>query len=377
MSNALAALQKALLHCRGDHLVASFFSDATQSTWFEQPWYAIALGKAAESMLTGALSLGGQRLVAGLMVCKAPCAPLISDPRIQCLAAAHPVPDESSLKAGQALVAFVEQLPQNARVLFLLSGGASSLVEVLPESWDLSRLQNQTQDWLASGWDIQRINQARKDLSRIKGGKLLAHFPAKAQILQLMIADVPSQDLASVGSGLLFSTLEYDRVTTHCLADNLRLRQRIGTYLPKAQIQLEYVKEDVNQLAEQIVARASVGTLMVWGGEPVVELTANAPVGGRMQHLALLVAWKLREANFSWQLIALASDGGDGTTAEAGACVNQESILMAQQQGWCVETTLAQANAHALLADIGALLHIGYTGTNVNDVMILSCEGSE
>lgn len=377
MSNALAALHKALLDCRGDHLVASFFSDATQSTWFEQPWYAIAVGKAAESMLTGALSLAGQRLVAGLMVCKAPCAPLISDSRIQCFAAAHPVPDESSLKAGQALVAFVEQLPQNARVLFLLSGGASSLVEVLPESWDLSRLQNQTQDWLASGWDIQRINQARKDLSMIKGGKLLTHFSTSSQILQLMIADVPNQDLASVGSGLLFGALDDDRVITHSLADNQRLRQRLTMYLPEAQIQPEYVKVAVNQLAEQIVAQARVGTVMVWGGEPLVELPADPPAGGRMQHLALLVAWKLRDVGFAWQFIALASDGGDGTTAEAGACVNQESILMAQQQGWCVETTLAQANAHALLADIGALLHIGYTGTNVNDVMILSCEGSE
>lgn len=377
MSNALAALQKALLHCRGDHLVASFFSDATQSTWFEYPWYGIAVGKAAESMLTGALSLGGQRLVAGLIVCKAPCAPLISDSRIQCFAAAHPVPDESSLKAGQALVAFVEQLPQNARVLFLLSGGASSLVEVLPESWDLSRLQNQTQDWLASGWDIQRINQARKALSLIKGGKLLNYFPPSTQILQLMIADVPHQALASVGSGLLFGLSADERVTTYCLADNQQLRHAIKTYLPETQIQSEYVKEDVNKLAEQIVAQARVGTVMVWGGEPVVQLPANAPAGGRMQHLALLVAWKLRDVSFAWQFIALASDGGDGTTAEAGARVNQESILMAQQQGWCVETTLAQANAHALLADIGALLHIGYTGTNVNDVMILSCEGSE
>ncbi|MBP7900755.1 MAG: DUF4147 domain-containing protein [Gammaproteobacteria bacterium] len=374
MSESLAALQKALLDCRGDHLVASFFSDDVQSTWFEQTWYAIVLGKAAESMLAGALSLGGHRLAAGLMVCKSPCAPVISDPRIQCISAAHPLPDISSLQAGKALVEFVEQLPAQARVLFLLSGGASSLVEVLPESWDLSRLQAQTHHWLASGWDIQHINQARKDLSSIKGGKLLAHFSDSSQILQLMIADVPNQDLASVGSGLLFGALDDDRVTTHCLADNLRLRQRIGTYLPEAQIQPKYVKEEVSQLAEQIVAQARVGRVMVWGGEPVVQLPADAPVGGRMQHLALLVAWKLREVNFPWQFIALASDGGDGTTAEAGACVNQASISMAQQQGWCVETTLAQANAHALLADVGALIETGYTGTNVNDVMLLCCK---
>lgn len=118
MSDALAAVQKALLDCRGDHLVASFFSASQQSTWFAQPWYAIALGKASLAMMEGALAVGGSTLVAGLVVSKQDSGISLSDERLICLTAAHPVPDDSSLQAGKALLAFVQQLPSQARVLF-------------------------------------------------------------------------------------------------------------------------------------------------------------------------------------------------------------------------------------------------------------------
>ena len=48
-----------------------------------------------------------------------------------CSSGAHPLPDERSLAAGAQLLAWVDALPPQARPLFLISGGASSLVEVL------------------------------------------------------------------------------------------------------------------------------------------------------------------------------------------------------------------------------------------------------
>lgn len=374
MSNGLACLQNALLDCRGDRLVASFFSAPPWADWFEQPWYVIALGKASEAMLEGALSLGSKTLVSGLVVCKHHSDGVVfTDRRLVQMRAAHPIPDETSLQAGQALLTFVQQLPTQARVLFLLSGGASALVEVLPDDWSLARWQAQTQQWLASGWDIQRINQARKSLSLIKGGKLGQAFKPQTALLQLIIADVPSHALASVGSGLLFGDVPDDRITTHCLADNRFLLDRLTAYLPRAQQISTYVDSEVKELAEMMASKAVPGQCFVWGGEPVVTLPANAPIGGRMQHLALAVAWQLRHVTFTWSFIAFASDGDDGNTHEAGAWVNEQSLSQAVQQGWSIEQTLEQANAHALLDDIGALLQTGYTGTNVNDVMMLSC----
>jgi hydroxypyruvate reductase len=373
MPNPLACLQQALVSCRGDHLVASFFDAPEWSGWFEQPWYGIAVGKASVAMMEGALALGHATLTSGLLIRKQGSDALLADSRLQQMSAAHPIPDESSLLAGQELIDFVQRLPEQARVLFMLSGGTSSLVEVLPEDWTLARWQAQTQTWLASGWDIQRINRARQSLSLIKGGKLLKAFAVNADVLQLIMTDVPDQDVKLVGSGLLFGDISDSRVNSYSLADNRRLLNLLAECLPIAQVMPDYVCTEVNELAVWIASQASEGQTKVWGGEPVVVLPEQAPAGGRMQHLALSVAWQLRSVSFSWSFIALASDGDDGTTCEAGAMVNQQTLAMAEQQGWSMESALAEFNAHALLADVGALLQTGYTGTNVNDVMILSC----
>jgi glycerate-2-kinase len=90
-----------------------------------------------------------------------------------------------------------------------------------------------------------------------------------------------------------------------------------------------------------------------------------------MQHLALWVAWLLRDNASPWQLLAMGSDGSDGATEDAGALVDQDSIQLALQLGWDVEKTLRDFDAGSLLEDIGALIITGDTGSNVNDMMIL------
>jgi hydroxypyruvate reductase len=93
-----------------------------------------------------------------------------------------------------------------------------------------------------------------------------------------------------------------------------------------------------------------------------------------MQHLALLVAWLLQDSILNWELLAMGSDGSDGATEDAGALVNQDTIRLAEQQGWDVQKTLAVFDSGSLLEDVGALVTTGDTGTNVNDMIILWCE---
>jgi glycerate 2-kinase len=42
----------------------------------------------------------------------------------------HPLPGARSLEAGAALLAFIDTTPRDEALLFLISGGTSSLVEV-------------------------------------------------------------------------------------------------------------------------------------------------------------------------------------------------------------------------------------------------------
>jgi hydroxypyruvate reductase len=373
MSNVLQAAARAIASCRGDQLVASFFSTAHQD-WFEQPWYLIAVGKAAGAMAAGAVNLGKQSLVAGLVVAKANSQVWFYDDRVTQLEAGHPIPDARSFAAGSALVSFVQDLPENARVLFLLSGGASALVEVLSQEMNAQRWQTQSAQWLASGWDIGRINQERKCLSLIKGGKLLALFAQQSCLLQLAISDVQGDNLATIGSGLLAGEIGQRQLNSYILANNQRLLYTLAESLPNARLMPDFVSVLVEDFAQEIVQAMQPSLYVIWGGEPVVVLPQTVGKGGRMQHLALLVAWLLRDSSLRWQLLAMGSDGSDGASADAGALVNQDTVKLAQQQGWDIVQTLTNFDAGSLLDDVGALITTGDTGTNVNDMVILWCD---
>src|SRR5213082_3043507 len=137
-------------------------------------WLA-AIGKAAESMAHGALEV---------------------------LLGAHPLPDERSLAAGERLLQWVDALPPEAQPLFLISGGASSLVEVLEAGATLHDLEELTRQAFAQGIAIGELNARRAALSRIKGGRLAARLrgrPAQA----LFVSDVPQDDPRVIGSGLM------------------------------------------------------------------------------------------------------------------------------------------------------------------------------
>src|SRR5699024_10056931 len=88
-------------------------------------------------------------------------------------------------------------------LLVMISGGASSLVEQLPAGVSLEHWAELNRQLLASGRDIHEINRIRKAISRIKGGRL-ARWVAGRPTTVLLISDVPGDDPAAIGSGLLF-----------------------------------------------------------------------------------------------------------------------------------------------------------------------------
>ena len=86
------------------------------------------------------------------------------------LESAHPVPDARSLAAGAELARRVANLREGVWPVFLISGGSSSLVELLHEGRSLDALRALNERGLAAGWDIATLNAERTRLSRIKGG---------------------------------------------------------------------------------------------------------------------------------------------------------------------------------------------------------------
>ena len=185
---------------KGRGVVATYLRETPVSG----PVYLVAIGKAGASMVQGAYDVLGNRVKSGLLITKYGHVSKEVEALVQLTIheSAHPIPDEQSLLAGKMLLDFIENIPADAQLLFLISGGASSLVEYPVEGVGLKELQRINRWLLGSGLDIEQMNIIRKAASAIKGGRL-AHFIGQRAVNCLLISDVPGDKLSTVGSGLL------------------------------------------------------------------------------------------------------------------------------------------------------------------------------
>jgi hydroxypyruvate reductase len=359
--------------------------------------HCVAIGKAATPMLQGALdsqySINSALLITPRGVVTRD---IKRNKKVKIIESAHPVPDQSSLDAGHALIDYLHHIPQGASLLVLVSGGTSSLAEVLIDGISLAQLQKINQYLLASGKGIHAMNVWRKQFSKIKGGGLLQHVQ-HLQCTQLLISDVYGNDPAVIGSGLLVSsddeqadgdtwlqsqlpedankTMPCNPVVTHVIGNletamhaviDEAMHQRLAHYLHHEFISGDAVKQ--GKVIGTYLLDAAAG-VHVWGGETTVELPEKPGLGGRNQSLALSLATAIDGANGLSVLVA-GTDGIDGNTPCAGAVVSGDSIRLARQMGFAVDAELANANAGMVLMAIGDLFKPGPTNTNVMDIII-------
>jgi hydroxypyruvate reductase len=364
----------------------------------------VAIGKAAGAMTAGAIDSLGERVVEALVVTapgRTSSIDVLQRTGIRVIESAHPQPDERSLLAGQAVVEYIESRPRRARLLWLISGGASSLVEVPAPGITLAELQTVNGWLLGSGLGIASINAVRRRMSRIKGGGL-AEIAAPRTGIALMVSDVPQDDPAVIGSGLLH------RSTGRCvlprsLPDDVAEvlarggdRARIAT--PRVPVRIvasnRHAREAARERARgrgcravragrgefagdavalgrsfaRRIAAAPPGTMWIWGGESTVMLPARAGRGGRNQHLALAAAIAM-DGRTGLTLLAAGTDGIDGATDDAGAIVDDTTCERGTDAGLDVREYLSRADSGTYLEECGDLLHTGPTGTNVGDLV--------
>ncbi|MCK7557425.1 glycerate-2-kinase family protein [Chitinophaga sedimenti] len=160
--------------------------------------FLAAAGKAAAAMALETERVIGPHLTAGLAITKHEHGLPLQYCRL--IEAGHPLPDEHSVEAAEALQSMLQNLQQEDVVICLLSGGASALVTDLPDNMDLHQLRDISDQLIKSGADIQEINTIRKHLSRIKGGGL-AHIVYPARLYVIVLSDVVGDRLDVIASG--------------------------------------------------------------------------------------------------------------------------------------------------------------------------------
>lgn len=349
-----------------------------------KPVWAAAVGKAASSMALGAHDALGHSLQRILIITKQdhvePEAHAL--PGVEVMESAHPVPDERSLRAGQRLLEWVDALPADVEPLFLISGGASSLVEVLDDGVTFADLARLNQEGLASGVPINELNARRITLSRIKGGKLAARLGERSA-RALFISDVPGNDPDIIGSGLLGSTpgRSHDNIQREIVGSVDAAISAVRAAAEERGLRTQATRKRFDDDASRLAVRfthelaVSAAQVCVWGGESVVTLPASPGRGGRNQHLALAAA-KLIAGHDDLLLLAAGTDGTDGPTEDAGGLVDSETCARIVLADLDVTDCLDRADAGTALEAAGDLVSTGPTGTNVGDIVIglkLSC----
>ena len=327
---------------------------------------------------------------------------------IEVIEASHPVPDVNSEIGARRVMQAVQGLGPDDLVLVLMSGGASSLLELPADGLTLDDLKQVNRALLACGAPIDEMNAVRKHLSAIKGGRLAA-AAGSARIVTLAISDVPGDDPAIIGSGpTMPDASTWHDVRAIAARYNLALPARDGPETPKpGEITPEIHLIATPSMALDAAAAAAralgltplilgdalegegreMGVIMAGiarsvrhghplpapcvllsGGEGTVTIGRSPPgKGGRNTEFLLSLAVALRGAPGIWA-IAGDTDGIDGTEDAAGAIITPDTLARARAAGCDPLATLLGHDSYSLFEATGDLVKTGPTLTNVNDL---------
>ena len=391
----LTILEAGLEAADGRRCVREFLLDRRP----QGPLNVIAVGKASTAMTLGAVDVLGTVLDGGYVVTPVGHGDeaLSAMPRFRTVESSHPVPDQRSLEAGDGLLSFVSAMAPGARVLALVSGGASSLVESLPEGLDAGDLSRVNQWLLGSGLDIFGVNAVRRRLSMLKDGRLASALEGH-EVLALYLSDVEGDDPAWIGSGLLTraksalpaglpgwlmalidagppAVAATACVENHVVGNLARAldgcedrARRLGFPVTR---QDQWLRGPVPGAADRIISDMDNGRsgIHLWGGETTMILPAAPGRGGRNQHLALCCATAIQGRD-DLAVLCCATDGVDGNSEDAGGLVDGQSIRRGRDGGADPSDCISRADSGTFLESAGDLIFTGPTSTNVNDVVI-------
>ncbi len=411
---ALQIYEQVLLRVRGDSLIRQAVQRVGSELFIQghridltafDRVLVCGAGKASVSMGQGILEILGDHCHGGLVVTKEGHAgPL---PGVAVLEAGHPVPNEASLQAGERMLEFADATNETDLVIFLLSGGASSVLESQEEGISLADAIDTNQVLLASGQDIHSINAVRSQLSRLKAGGLARAF-APATVICLVLSDVVGNDLRTIGSAPflavtrepelpfeLFSALpesvqrqlRYPRLTKsqplvqHFVIGSVSLaiheagdaaRALSLTPLPYS----DPLQGEARYMAKRVIKEASIQlhrheepVCLIFGGETTVTLKGTG-MGGRCQEMAAAASLQLGKlANTCF--LAAGTDGTDGPTLAAGGIVDPHSCQRSSQKGFSIRDALRNNDTFRYLEACDGLLITGPTGSNVNDLVLV------
>ena len=365
--------------------------------------YLVALGKAADSMAKAVHSI--IKINKGFIVVPKGATPIIKNHKFQIFKAGHPLPDKNSVLAAKQILKFLNQRNKTDLVIFLVSGGTSSLL-ALPNGITLNEKIKVTKELLFSGATIQELNCVRKHLSQVKGGRLVEGLRCDA--VSLVMSDVLGDDLSSIASGTTYcdsstfeqalkiikkyrlerkipqSALRYlklgrnrkisetpkkSKIPHHifltnrdCIFEMKKKSKQLGLSSKTVTISGDVTKATTKLLS--LIPRKK-NSCIIFGGETTVKVKGNGK-GGRNQELVLRILGKTQKLKQEITIASIGTDGIDGNTNYAGAIV--KNSIKKQNE---IASYLSRNDSSSFFKNHGGLIKTGPTHTNLMDIGVI------
>ena len=376
----------------------------------------ISLGKAGHTM-AAALTAQVGALAQGIVA-----TPVLPDAQVhgfRYFQGGHPMPNAESIQAAAAMLRALEAQTASALVIFMLSGGGSSIVEKpIDDEISLDDLITTYRSLVHSGAPIAEINAIRKHLSAVKGGRLAqAAFPA--QQVSILVSDVPDSTPDALASGPTMpdsTSVEdcyriaekYDLPKQFPASTRELFERHAFEETPKSDdpvfqksrwwtvLSNQSAIESASSAAERAgfivhvdnscddwdYAKAADFLLnrlrklrkqfspvcLISGGEVTVKVV-NGGMGGRNQQFALACGEKIAGENVT--VLSAGTDGVDGNSPAAGAIADGTTLARARKAGFEPRTALEKFDAYPPFRALGDAIEVGPTGNNLRDLRIL------
>ncbi len=422
--NISEKIQKAALKSVDpEYAVSSFLEHHPNLMRTQTTIDVVAIGKAAVPMMQAIANQKAYTIQRALVITKTGHTfGMKSTETLHICESEHPVPGNGSLQSGTILFNFLK-LSTAQTILFLISGGGSSLITFPYEGISLEDVQQTTQALLACGATIQEINALRKHIDAVKGGGLLAAIPEKTFVRSLVLSDVIGDDFSVIASGPTYwdnSTFHsamqllhtYEIVQSVPVSVREHLQRGINGEVPETlkmnnprfrkvrhylvgnlSVAIEAASTEVKKLGykpvvltyEQQGEARHVGIefantvlnlskkphpplCVIMGGETTVTLNSEKNgTGGRNQELILSAGIELAEQADVY-LASFGTDGIDGPTDAAGACWDRIIVTNVKDKGLHPIDYLHAHDSYSFFQKTGGLIKSGPTGTNVGDI---------
>ena len=378
--------------------------------------FVVALGKAAHTMVNALEMQAGDRFE-GIIASSVEPGSQIRGFRY--FLGGHPTPNQESIRAADAMLKSLSAQTAASLVIFLLSGGGSSIAEKpIDDEISLADLIATYRVLVLSGAPIAEINAIRKHLSAIKGGRL-ARAAHSAQQVSLLVSDVPDNTPDALASGptmpdstseedcyaiaAKYGMLEQFPASVRELFQRRALeetpksddpafhRARWWPILSNASL-LDAAKAEAERqgftvevdsscddwdyvhAADYLLGRVrelrkkSERVCLISGGEVTVKVS-NGGVGGRNQQFALACAGKITRESIT--VLSAGTDGIDGNSSAAGAIADGTTLDRAKERGLNPQASMDGFNANPFFEALGDAVVTGPTGNNLRDLRIL------